>query len=143
MARKRKWTDEQLVEAVKNNYSLFGVLRELGLSMCGGSHALIKLRIKELELDFSHFTGQGWCKGEKHALHTSRFVEIPLEKILVKKSTYRIICPNCHTQTDNYAGKNKRRGSPTGRRHITQNDNSVGSTPTHGTCDSVCCQMTL
>lgn len=45
----------------------------------------------------------------------------------------RIICPNCHTQTDNYAGKGKRRGSPIGRRRITQNDDSVGSTPSHGT----------
>lgn len=44
----------------------------------------------------------------------------------------RILCPNCHSQTDTFAGK--RRSSPTGRRHSLQTGNSVGSNPTSATC---------
>jgi hypothetical protein len=156
--RKRKWTNEQLVLAVKNNQSIHGVLRELGLKTCGGSHALVKLRIKELGLDTSHMTGRGWCKGNKHRDHVTKNVEYPLEEILVENSTYqstgnlkrrllragllqnncyvcgcdpiwnnkpltlqldhidgnrcnhrlgnlRLLCPNCHSQTDTFCSK--------------------------------------
>ena len=87
--RKRKWTDAQLIEAVKTNHSIFGVLRQVGLKLSGGSHALIKLRIRQMKLDTSHFTGQGWCKGEFHIKFVSNFISIPLKDILVKDSTYQ------------------------------------------------------
>lgn len=163
MAKKKKWCDEQLIAAVAKNTSIYGVLKDLDLKLSGGSHATIKLRIKQLNLDSSHFTGQGWCNGEKHKSFITRFIEIPLVEILRKESTYqcthklklrlwkegllekrcykcemgpewqgeplslqldhidgdrtnhelvnlRILCPNCHSQTKNYAGKcNKRR----------------------------------
>lgn len=89
MARKRKWTDEKLIDAVKNETSIYGVLRKLDLKLCGGSHATVKLRIRQLELDTSHFTGSGWCRGKKHEEYTRRFIQIPLEKILIKESTYQ------------------------------------------------------
>jgi Zn finger protein HypA/HybF involved in hydrogenase expression len=86
---KRKWTDGQLIDAVNNNTSVYGVLREIGLSLCGGSHAIVKLRIKQLGLDNSHFTGRGWCKGEKHKEFVKRVIQYPLEQILVRNSTYQ------------------------------------------------------
>lgn len=160
--RKRSWTDSQLVNAVKENNSIYGVLRELGLKLCGGSHAKVKLRIQQLELDTSHMTGQGWCKGEKHDEHIEKHVRFKLEDILVKESTYqntyrlkrrlveegllknecilcgqgpewngeplslqldhkdgdrcnntltnlRIVCPNCHSQTESFAGKRRKK----------------------------------
>jgi len=86
--KKRKWNDEQLIDAVKNANSIHAVLRLLGLKLCGGSHAMIKLRIKQLGLDTSHFTGQGWCVGTIHQKHIEKHVSYPLEKILVRESTY-------------------------------------------------------
>jgi hypothetical protein len=87
--RKRKWTDEQLIEAVKTNSSIMGVLKTIGLKLCGGSHTLVKMRIKQLNIDKSHFTGQGWCRGEKHKEYINRVIKYPLEQILVKDSTYQ------------------------------------------------------
>jgi hypothetical protein len=156
MAKKR-WTDEQLADVVNTSRTYSQVLEKLGLKLCGGTHANIKLNIKRLGLSTEHFGGQGWCTGEHHE-RLMRFVKIPTEKILVKDSTYtstntlkkrlfkeglleekcnacgmgtewqgkfislqldhkdgdrcnnqldnlRILCPNCHSQTDSFAGK--------------------------------------
>lgn len=157
MAR-RKWTDEQLIEAVKSSNSYSQVLIKLGLKLCGGTHANIKLNIKKLGLSTEHLTGKGWCTGEMHEKFIENFIKIPTEKILVKNSEYtsthrlkkrlfkeglleekcskcglgnewqgkfislqldhkdgdrcnnqidnlRILCPNCHSQTESFAGK--------------------------------------
>lgn len=100
--KNKKWTDEQLVEAVENNESMAGVLRNLGLRSTGSNYAILKLKIKQLNLDKSHFTGQAWCKGDRHKDFINRFVRIDLKYILVKDSTYlcthtlkkRLICDN-------------------------------------------------
>ena len=151
---KINWSDEALIKAVKNNLSYAGVIRELSLVPAGGNYSTIKRKIKELNLDISHFTGQGWNKGDRF-----RPVVKPreLKEILVENSTFvstyklknrllkeglkeykceccgrtewmnkpiplelhhingiqndlrienlQILCPNCHTFTDNYRGK--------------------------------------
>lgn len=67
MRRSKIWTDEALIVAVKNNLSVRGVLKELGLVQKGGNYRTIKEAIKRLNIDTSHFTGQLWNKG-KHAI---------------------------------------------------------------------------
>ena len=62
--RRQKYSDESISEAVKNNVSIAGVLRELGLRDIGGNYTYINKRIKALNLDTSHFTGQLWNKGK-------------------------------------------------------------------------------
>lgn len=52
---KRSWTDAQLIAAVQASKSLSAVARDLGLVATGGSTVGIKRRIKELNLDISHF----------------------------------------------------------------------------------------
>lgn len=154
----RKWTDEQLIQAIKNNKSYAGVIKELGFKVSGGMHSLIKRHIIRLDLDTSHFTGQGHLKNKTHGWTP----KIPLEDVLVLNSTYsrhnlkrrllnasildykckecglsewrdkklslhldhingntfdnrlenlRMLCPNCHSQTETYAGKNKKKTS--------------------------------
>lgn len=57
-------SDEKLAEAVKSSTSIMGVLRLLGLSQVGGTHAHYSRRIKRLNLDTTHFNlGRGWSKG--------------------------------------------------------------------------------
>lgn len=75
----RKYTLEQLVTAIKNNYSLGSVLTELQLTPAGGNYEVLKKAIEEYGLDTSHFTGKGWLKGKTHE-HKLR----PLDKILVE-----------------------------------------------------------
>jgi hypothetical protein len=63
-AVRRKYTGNQLIHAVANNKSFAGVLRSLGLKPAGANYSNVKHHIKELELDTSHWTGQGWSKGK-------------------------------------------------------------------------------
>jgi len=85
---KRKYTDADFVAAVKNSYSMAQVLRKLDLSVSGGNYKLAKLRIRKLEIDSSHFTGQGHLKGKSHNWTKA----IPLDEILIQHSMYASSC---------------------------------------------------
>jgi 5-methylcytosine-specific restriction endonuclease McrA len=50
-----KFSEAQLVEAVSASTSVSGVLRFLGVRQPGGSHTHLSRRIKELNIDTSHF----------------------------------------------------------------------------------------
>ena len=58
-----KYTFEVLSEAAAKTESISGVLRLLGLKRAGGNFSYISRRLKELEVDTSHFTGQAHGKG--------------------------------------------------------------------------------
>lgn len=61
-----KYTKEILEAVVRQNHSMAGVLRALGLKLAGGSHTHISRRIKVLGIDTSHFLGQGSNRGPDH-----------------------------------------------------------------------------
>lgn len=62
---KRKYTTEEVKEAVKNSLSIANVLRLLNLRPVGGNYKTIKAIIAKNSIDTSHFTGQGWNVGLK------------------------------------------------------------------------------
>ena len=82
---KRKWTDEQFISAVASSQSIAGVIKILGLIPAGGNYATVNNKIKELNLDTSHFTGKGWNVGLKFKPKEAR----PLSEILVESSNYQ------------------------------------------------------
>lgn len=82
---KRKWIDEQFIEAVARNNSIAGVIKALGLIPAGGNYATVNNKIKELNLDISHFTGKGWNIGLKFKPKEAK----PLLEILVENSNYQ------------------------------------------------------
>lgn len=84
--RKRSWTDEQLIAAVKGSRSIRMVIMKLGLIPAGGNYVQVYYRMKDLELDSSHFKGMGWSKGERGFVSSQK---IPLDKILVVNSRYQ------------------------------------------------------
>lgn len=81
---KRKWTDEQFINAVKSSLSYAEVIRKLNLKVAGSNYDTVKRKIKELNLDISHMTGSVWNKGKKYNIKT----RIKLTDILVENSTY-------------------------------------------------------
>ena len=157
MPKSKTWTDDQLIFAVKSSYSIASVLLQLGLKATGGNYKTIQNAVKRLQLNTSHWTGQGHLRGKTHNWSPS----IPLSNVLTEESTYtstfrlknrllkdhllvyecsichisswqgkelalqldhingvnndhrlenlRLLCPNCHSQTDTFAGKNKRK----------------------------------
>ena len=150
-----KYTEEQFIDAVKSSTSIRQVLNKLGLKEAGGNYSITKTRIKNLNLDISHFKGQAWNKGKKlgpkksiqellvidrkhpyqsyklknrllqeeiktHQCECCGITEwngqpSPLELDHINGINYdnrlenlRLLCPNCHAQTDTYRGKNKK-----------------------------------
>ncbi len=108
-AVRRKYTEDQLIVAVSENKSFAGVLRSLGLKPAGANYANVKLHIKELQLDTSHWTGQGWNKGQTFSprreiseyLVNNTFKEFPcissnaLRKRLIKEGLKEHKCECC------------------------------------------------
>ena len=58
-----KVSDEDFIEIVRTSYSYSQVISRLGLAPAGGNYESTKRRISKLNLDVSHFKGQGWNKG--------------------------------------------------------------------------------
>lgn len=58
---KRKWTDNQFIEAVKSSFSYAEVMKKIGLKPAGSNYDTVKRKINEL--DTSHMTGKVWNQG--------------------------------------------------------------------------------
>lgn len=80
MPKKRSWTDEQLIEAVKLARSYRMVLKNLNLVPAGGNYAHVMRITKELNLSTEHFTGKGWNKEWGFDPRTKK---LSLEELLV------------------------------------------------------------
>lgn len=155
------YSPAQLKDAVKASRSVRQTLIALGLRPEGGNYKSVQGAIERLQLDTSHFTGQGWRKDSTRPITPPR----PLSEVLVRNSDFntshvrkrllrecmidqqcdvcgirewmgqpltielhhingirndhrleniRMLCPNCHSQTSTYRGRNRRRPeSPT------------------------------
>lgn len=153
MPKQRKYTDNQLIDAVHSSRSIREVLIKIGLNCSGGgNYSHIQKRIKDLNLSISHILGQKWNFGSRSYkvsindyLSNKKFIyshklRIRLIEEGIKKkqceicnnstwngkplileldhidgnkknnalSNLRILCPNCHSQTDTYKIKNKK-----------------------------------
>ena len=65
--RRSKYTYERLAPIVAEARSIVDVLRALGLKPTGGNYRSINGHMRALGLDTSHFTGQGWNRGQTAA----------------------------------------------------------------------------
>ncbi len=85
MRRKHRWTEKQLVNAVKDSFSFRQVIAKIGLVQAGGNYEHVRQYVKNLALDISHFKGKAWNKGLRGRIMPL----IPTSQILVKDSTYQ------------------------------------------------------
>jgi hypothetical protein len=103
--KQKTYTDEQLIDAVKNSTSIRQVLIFLKLSpKGGGSCRSIGNNIKLLQLDISHFTGKGWSNGkllspkrptEDYLSNKNKIHSFNLKNRLVKEGVFIWICTSC------------------------------------------------
>ena len=151
--KKVNWSKELLEEIVLNCYSYTEVLKKLGLKPYGSNTKTLQKKLNEFNVDYSHFTGQGWqvyghpkigCTGMpleqvlsansslsshnvkerlfKNKLKENKceccgisewqgkFIQCELHHINGITTDNRlenliILCPNCHSQTENFRNK--------------------------------------
>jgi hypothetical protein len=84
--RKKKYPEDELVEAIKTSRSIRQALMKVGIAPYGGNYATVRMLIKKYDIDTSHMMGWGWNKGDTLGLATG--YTIPLEMILVEDSSY-------------------------------------------------------
>lgn len=155
MKRKRSFTDEEFIEAVKSSMSIRKTLIKLGLVPSGNSYRVFHKAREKLGVSSAHFLGQGYLKGKTHNYLNKRPIQEYLKKNISCSSHHlrkrlikeglkenkcelcgskplwndmklvmhldhingdktdnrienlRLLCPNCHSQTSTYCGKNK------------------------------------
>lgn len=79
------YTDAELRSAVAECESFARVIRTLGRRPSGGMHRHIASRVRAMDLDVGHFTGQSRARGRTGRKGLRR---IPLEEILIVDSTF-------------------------------------------------------
>lgn len=81
---KRKYTEEEFINAFNQSITFRELLSKLGLRQCGGNYRTIKSYIKKLQLDMSHFMGQAHMKNKTH----NNLPLKPLKEILIDGCQY-------------------------------------------------------
>lgn len=72
-----KYTHEQIRNAVPTCFSIRQLLLALGLADRGSNYKTIKTKLQALDIDTSHFTGQGHAKGKlkiERRTHASEYL---------------------------------------------------------------------
>jgi hypothetical protein len=108
MPRVPKYTDEQLIEAVKTSVSIRQALIALGLAPKGGNYSTLKKAVSRLGLDTSHFTGQASNRGRKFGFkrplgdyleNKQPIQSFKLRNRLLKEGVFEHRCLRCRKQT--------------------------------------------
>lgn len=60
----QKYTKEWLEQLCSESYSLAEVLRKANRKPTGGNYEILKMKIRDYNIDISHFTGKLWNKGK-------------------------------------------------------------------------------
>jgi Zn finger protein HypA/HybF involved in hydrogenase expression len=81
-----KHTKEKLEIAIKKSLSIAGVCRELEMKACGGNYKTLYSKIREWNIDTSHFTGAAWNQGSKFKPFGKKY---NLCDVLIKNSPYK------------------------------------------------------
>lgn len=101
-----KYSEQDLIEAVKTSFSIADVCRKVGIKPVGGNYKTIKNKIAKFNIDNSHFTGQGWNVGlrfnpkpakdiEEYLVENSTYQSYKLAKRLLKEGYKKHICEIC------------------------------------------------
>lgn len=80
------YNKENLIEIVKNSYSISDVARGLGLKPMGSNFNTIRKYINLYNIDISHFTGQTW---NKDLIYSEKSARIPLSEILQENTNFK------------------------------------------------------
>ena len=101
----RKYTIEQLREAIKISYNYRQVLQKLNVAPAGGNYVTLKKAIKYFNIDASHFRGQANNIGRKfpnrgrstidYLLNKYPIQSYKLKNRLLKENFLEPVCYSC------------------------------------------------
>ena len=106
----RKYSEDDLRQAVSSSISLRETLLKLNVAPCGGNYDVLHKAIKFFELDTSHFKGQGWNRDKKHGfkrpLSSYLSNQYPIQSNnlrlrLLRENIFDHICSVCNNKTWN------------------------------------------
>ena len=102
--------ENKFKEIVAKSTSIAQVIRKCGLVAAGGNYRTTKERMKKLNLDTSHFTGQAHNSGkvlghkrpiEDYLSNNCRVQSYNLKKRLLKEGYFKHVCYKCNLTTWN------------------------------------------
>lgn len=105
---KHKYSVQNLKTIVKNSKSIREVLQNLNIVPAGGNYQTIKNRIKEHNIDTSHFCGQAWNKGKKigpkrnvsdYLSNKQTIQSWKLKRRLLQENIFEYKCYKCNKKT--------------------------------------------
>jgi len=82
---KYKHTKEELEQFVKKSLSITDLCKQLSIIPAGGNFKTLKKKIKDWNIDISHFTGSAWNVGNRYKPFGKKR---DLKDILVENSTH-------------------------------------------------------
>ena len=80
-----EFSKEEIEHFVKQCFTFSDVCRLMQRPANSGNIRVIHKKLDSLNIDYSHFKGQGWNKGTSQPSQK----KIPIEEILVENSTYQ------------------------------------------------------
>lgn len=98
-------TDEEFRQAVLSSRSKRQAITKLGLVPQGGNYRIFDKLCADLNIDISHFKGQGWNKGitlstktclEDYLSNAKSIQSYKLKNLLLKEKYFLRICFNCN-----------------------------------------------
>lgn len=101
----RKYTLEELTNAVASSITKRQVLQKLKVVPAGGNYQVLRKAINYFNLDTSHFKGQGWSKGksfgpkrpiEDYLSNKHPIQSYKLKLRLVREGYFEPKCYNCN-----------------------------------------------
>jgi len=103
-----KYSQNELILAVKTSTSQRQVLLKLGVKPYGGNYDVLRKAINYFQISTSHFTGQAWNRGlklkPKQPLEKYLSNELPIQSYklknrLLKEDIFKPICSSCRQET--------------------------------------------
>lgn len=104
----KKYTEQQLRDAVANNSSYRKILQELNVAAYGGNYTVLKKAIEHFNIPYEHLLGQAWAKDQKFLpkkqvqdyLQQGLYVQSNrLKNLLLKENILNAHCSECENHT--------------------------------------------
>lgn len=89
----KNYTDEDIINKVKEVKSLSALLKVLNLKSAGGNFANMKRNLQRLEVDTTHWRGQAWNKDEQFKNYSDYSRPVRIKPHLIKLRGHK--CESC------------------------------------------------